>query len=177
MNIFLVGFMGVGKTTLGKKIANRMNLKFIDLDSELEQQEKKSIEQIFEENGENYFREMETKWLTHFNRQDTLVATGGGTACFKNNLQVMQQKGITIYLKSSPENLANRLFEAKTSRPLIKKFKDDKTGLLQFVTSKLNERLPYYEKCDLTFEVINTDAKKLEELVLALNIKFKQRTG
>jgi len=168
MNIFLVGFMGSGKSTLGKKIASRLNFLFIDMDVEIEKQEKKSVQEIFQLQGEQHFRAIETDWLKKFENKNAVVATGGGAPCSENNLQLIQQKGITTYLKSSPENLTNRLFQAKNSRPLINQFKHDKNELLHFVQTKLAEREPFYFKSDLIFDSLDINAEKLDEIVKSI---------
>jgi len=168
MNIFLVGFMGSGKSTLGKKIASRLNFLFIDMDIEIEKQEKKSVQEIFQSQGEQNFRAIETTWLQKFAEKNVVVATGGGAPCSENNLQLIQKKGITIYLKSSPENLTNRLFQAKNTRPLINQFKQDKNELLNFVQTKLAEREPFYFKSDLVIDSLDMNAEKLDELVKSI---------
>jgi len=165
MNVFIIGFMGSGKSTLGKKIAARLKFDFLDLDSEIERLEKKTIAQLFSEKGEIYFRETETNWLKNFNNQSTVIATGGGTPCTGNNFELMKEKGVTVYLESSAENLTNRLYQSKNVRPLIDSIKDDKNQLLNFVRAKLNEREKFYGKCDITFDSIDVDAGKLDKLV------------
>ena len=107
MRIFLIGFMGCGKTTLGKKLAKHLNFNFIDLDRFIENKTVKSINVIFDEKGEQYFRDLEKESLNEIYKMDNLViATGGGTPCFSDNMQTMLEKGICIYLKMEAEDLA-----------------------------------------------------------------------
>ena len=177
MNIFLIGFMGSGKSTLGKKIASRLNYGFVDMDVEIEKEEKKSVAEIFQSQGESYFRNLEQNWLINFSSQKFVIATGGGAPCSKTNFEMIHKKGISIYLKSSSENLTNRLFQAKSKRPLINEFKQDKDRLLKFVQSKLAEREVFYEKCDLIINSIDVDAEKLDGLVKSIVETIEYRTS
>ena len=172
MNIFLIGFMGSGKSTVGKKLAARLGYSFLDMDVEIEKEEGKPIATIFSEKGETYFRNLEFEWLRNFSKENNIVATGGGAPCVNSNLEKMKAKGITVYLKSSPENLAQRLFNARGSRPLIDHLKNDLAALTAFVESKLAERLPYYSQCDVIIDAINFDSVKLDELIALVNKKI-----
>jgi shikimate kinase len=172
MNIFLIGFMGSGKTTLGKKIAARLGYSFIDMDKAIEQEQGKSIPDLFESHGEPEFRKIENEWLKNFNGDHTVVATGGGAPCFQDNLETMKTKGLTIYLHSSAENLAQRLYQSKSSRPLIEHVKTDLAQLADFVSFKLAERESFYKKSDLVFESFNVDMAKLDDLVEKLKSKL-----
>jgi shikimate kinase len=165
MNIFLIGFMGSGKTTLGKKIASRLGYSFVDMDKAIEQEQGKSIPELFESLGEEKFRKIEADWLKKFQAGNTVVATGGGAPCHHTNLEIMKAKGTTVYLRSSPGNLAKRLFDSPASRPLINHVKHDLTGLTAFVTSKLAEREPFYNQSDVVFDSLNVDADKLNILI------------
>lgn len=118
--IFLIGFMGSGKSTLGKELANRLDFTFIETDSWIEQQENKTISEIFSENGEEYFRKKEKEFLLHAQLLDEcVVATGGGMPCFDNNLELMNQLGTTIWLDVEENVLLERLENEKSARPLI----------------------------------------------------------
>ena len=157
MRIFLIGFMGCGKTTLGKKLAKHLNYNFIDLDSYIEKTTNKTITEIFENKGEKKFRIVEKESLMEVCKKDNLViATGGGTPCFFDNMQTMLAKGICIYLKMEAEDLAERLKKEKNNRPLINQL----TGntLIDFISEKLMEREVFYKKAHhiLTAKNIST---------------------
>ncbi len=142
--IFLIGFMGSGKTAMGKLLAKTSNLHFIDLDAYIENKYRKTIAQIFEEEGEAAFREKERACLHEVaDFEDVVISTGGGAPCFFDNMEFMNSRGETIYLKLQPEHLAQRLSSPKANvRPLVK----NKTGdeLLQYITHLLSIREPFY---------------------------------
>lgn len=142
--IFLIGFMGSGKTAMGKLLAKNLSLSFIDLDAYIENKYHKSISQIFEEEGEASFREKERACLYEVaDFEDVVISTGGGTPCFFDNMDYMNSRGETIYLKLQPEHLQQRLSSSKTNvRPLVK----NKTGdeLLEYITHLLEIREPFY---------------------------------
>lgn len=145
MRIILIGFMGSGKTTLGKKIANKLNVPFIDSDREIEAHYNKSISEIFVEFGESHFREIESEYIDALDlRDDFVLATGGGMPCFGDNMDRLNQLGPTFYLKRSPKELAHRLKNAKSKRPLIEGLEE--TELLEFIEDKLELREEYYNK-------------------------------
>src|SRR5438874_11559271 len=120
MQIFLVGFMGSGKTHWGKIWAEKYKFSFADLDEVIETAEKKPILKIFEEKGEEHFREIESATLrTLANDKKRIIACGGGTPCFHQNIQWMNENGITVYLKATPQQLAQRLINEKQKRPIL----------------------------------------------------------
>lgn len=160
MNIFLIGFMGSGKTTAGKKLANMLSYGYLDLDEFIEQQERYSIRDIFEKKGEAYFRKQESKYLREISIHDkSVISTGGGAPCFYDNMDYMNNKGLTVYLKMKPEQLVTRLKSGREERPLIKD-KDDRE-LLQFITDKLNERESYYQKAKLIVDGFDLNVSNL----------------
>ena len=165
--IFLIGYMGSGKTTMGKLLAKHLNLNFIALDNYIENKYHLSISQIFEEFGEANFREKEQYCLQEVSDfEDIVIATGGGAACFYDNMNLMNSKGDTIYLKLSPEHLAKRLATSKGGiRPILQ----DKTGkeLLNFIEEKLREREPYYLQAKYIIEGTN---QEIEAKLLQLNL-------
>src|SRR5215217_1973749 len=109
-SVFLIGFMGSGKTFVGKKLAQLLKTTFIDLDEVIEKSEEKTISQIFSQNGEEFFRERESHYLKSLSeRSNVVIATGGGTPCFHDNMKWMNENGITIYLKAKSEILFDRL--------------------------------------------------------------------
>jgi shikimate kinase len=143
--VFLTGFMGSGKTTVGQMLARALQWRFIDLDQYIEEQRGQSVSDIFSTHGETAFRQMEHEAvieMTHLSR--VIVSTGGGTPCFHGNMDLMNQSGLTIYLKLSADILKDRLMPARKTRPLIAEKSDSE--LLDFVRKKLEEREPCYEK-------------------------------
>lgn len=149
--IFLIGYMGVGKTTAGRELAKVMGLEFIDLDHFIQNRYNKTIAQLFEDGGELKFREIENKILKEVAEfENVVVSTGGGAPCFFDNIEIMNAAGISIYLKASPELLSARLNTCKEKRPLIKD-KDEKE-MLEFVSTNLEKREPFYSRAHIIFE-------------------------
>lgn len=156
--IFLIGYMGAGKTTVGKALANAANLQFIDMDVYIETRYRKTIEQLFAENGETGFRKIEQDILKDISEfEDVIISTGGGAPCFFDNMQFMNEKGTTVYLKASPEALAKRLNKHKSKRPLIKNKNEHE--LLDFITVTLNKREPFYNQAAVVFEIDEFNSK------------------
>lgn len=156
--------MGCGKTTLGKQLANRLAIPFLDLDKVIEEKEGQEIWTIFQSQGEAYFRGQERKYLRQLLEDDdeALVAVGGGTPCFYDNMQVMNETGITIYLKMDASSLAYRIFHGKGKRPLVDGKSEDE--LKAFVKSHLKEREDMYEEAQIIVQALGFNAKKLDEL-------------
>ena len=141
--IFLIGFMGSGKTHWGKIWAKKKHLKFFDLDEEIEKTLGKTIAQIFEKKGEEYFRERERNVLKKFEaKKNFILACGGGTPCFFDNLQWMNEQGSTIYMELSPAKILERVIHETEKRPLVKKV--NTSELLFFIEQKLKERKTFY---------------------------------
>lgn len=161
MRIYLLGYMGCGKSTVGKKLATKLNLKFIDLDDYLVAKHGKSIAEMFEEVGEDGFRMRERDAVREVaeTMDNIMVSTGGGAPCFYDNMSVMRQSGVTIYLKMTPEALASRLVKARRSRPLLK----DKTEeeLISFVAQMLEKREPFYEQARIVVSALSVDVAGL----------------
>jgi shikimate kinase len=163
MKIVLVGYMGSGKSIIGKLLSEKSSLEFIDLDSEIEKVEKKSIKSIFLEKGEIYFRKLEHQVFSELmqSNQNVIISTGGGTPCYANNHEYLSQNGvISIYLKASVETLFGRLKNEKTKRPLLQ----DKTNqeMKEFIAIHLFERSYFYSKSTSTILV---DDKTPTEIV------------
>ncbi|HJN63415.1 MAG TPA: shikimate kinase [Flavobacteriales bacterium] len=164
MRIFLIGFMGCGKSTIGKKLAEALSCKFIDLDKYIEGKTGESIQQIFKEKEEKYFRVLETESLMEICKSDNLViATGGGTPCFFDNMQRILDKGICIYLKMEANNLAKRLSKERSKRPLIKNL--TKKYLVNFIRKKLVEREVFYNKANHIIQGKNISEKDIIKLI------------
>ncbi len=166
MKIFLIGFMGSGKTTAGKKLAYRLSYEYLDLDLFIEQQEQDSIRNIFGKKGERYFREQEHKYLRKISGyDDCVISTGGGAPCYFDNMDYMNKAGLTVYLKMDPGQLVSRLKDGREERPLIKD-KDDQE-LLQFIKDKLGEREEYYSKAHLIVDGFNLNISELLDKIHA----------
>lgn len=137
--------MGCGKTTTGKRIAKKYGLDFIDLDHYIENRYFKTIPQLFEEKGEDGFRQIEHNMLIEVSEfENAVISTGGGAACFFDNMDIMNKSGETIYLKANPENLFKYLKTATQNRPLLQGKNDEE--LLQFIKEGLEKREPFYMK-------------------------------
>ncbi|NMB49979.1 MAG: shikimate kinase [Bacteroidales bacterium] len=157
--IFLIGYMGAGKTTIGKELSNILQLGFIDLDKYIQDTHRKSIHQLFEEKGEEGFRNIERKALHEVSTfENMVISCGGGTPCFFDNMEVMNKAGTTIYIQVEPEELANRLLASKTIRPLIAG--KSKEELIPFIDKQLHERERYYNKADLVIKSDKLITKK-----------------
>ncbi|MBQ8055948.1 MAG: shikimate kinase [Paludibacteraceae bacterium] len=143
--IFLIGYMGTGKTTYGRMLAKDFNMIFLDLDDYIESNQGKSIVQIFDSEGEDGFRKIENESLLEVSQlTDVIIATGGGTPCFFNNMDVMNRVGVTIFLNSSVPLLCENLKEGLTKRPLLAGKTPEE--LRSFITEGLNKRMTFYEK-------------------------------
>jgi shikimate kinase len=169
--IYLTGFMGSGKSTLGRLLASSLGLNFIDLDHFIKDTEKATIPELFEKLGESGFREVENRAIHQTsNMTNTVIATGGGAPCFFNNMAVMNQNGTTVYLQLSPESLVKRLLPGREHRPLIAGKSEPE--LLKFIRIKLKERTPFYEKSNI---IADTNNLTPEDTVSAI-IKVIERT-
>lgn len=149
--IFLIGMMGTGKSFWCKKLAKKIKCAAYDLDFLVETMEEKTIAEIFAEDGEAYFRKAETKMLHNFIQKKSFVlATGGGTPCFNDNMQWMNAHGVTIWIDEPIPVLVQRLQAEKEHRPLIASLSDD--ALETFLTKKLEERKPFYAQATYHFK-------------------------
>lgn len=164
--IFICGFMGCGKTTQGKKLAKEMGYYFIDLDDYISNKYDNTITDLFQEVGEDEFRKIESISLQECinDNMKALIATGGGTPCFNNNMDLMKANGKVIYLKMEPEALYNRLFNAKNERPLIKDKANEE--MLLYIENLLKVREPFYSKADIITSGVTVDITALKETVL-----------
>lgn len=160
MKIFLVGIMGSGKSYLGKLLAKEINYSFFDLDNVIEKEEAKSIDYIFKEKGEHYFRKVESEVLLKFTEKKNFVlATGGGTACFYNNINWMNKEGLTIWLNEPVEIILKHLNNNFETRPLLNKLTN--IELEEKIKDLLDSRTPYYAKAKIHFNYSENNIKNL----------------
>lgn len=163
--IYLLGFMGCGKSTVGNQLAENLNIPFLDFDDYIEAGAKMSISEIFKIYGEPYFRSLETDNLLKLSSvRPILVSLGGGTPCSENNIGIIRQNALSIYLSVEPEELVNRLFKERMHRPLISAY-GSKKALKDFIISKLNEREKYYKQADILIDA----NKPVSEIIKAIS--------
>lgn len=165
MIVVLLGYMGSGKSLIGKNLAQTLDCDFIDLDTFISERNQMSIPEIFKKKGEIFFRKQEAmllKELLHQNKK-MVLATGGGTPCYGSNMQsiVAASNAVSVYLKTSVPELATRLWSEKESRPLIAHVQNQE-DLVDFIRKHIFDRSPYYMQAPLR---INTDNKKAQEIV------------
>lgn len=164
MRIFLIGFMGSGKTTLGKQLARKLNCQFIDQDVFIEEQTGLTISGYFAKYGEESFRKLENEVLKKMLAiENVVISTGGGAPCFYNNIEIMNDGGIAIYLKHKPEILFSRLKHAQNERPLIKG--KSEIELMDFIKLKLKEREPFYLRARYVIEAKDLKSDDLVQLI------------
>ena len=164
MNIIILGYMGSGKSVIGRELSLKINKKFVDLDSHIEEKEKDSISNIFQNNGDLYFRKQESKYLKEIlsNNTDLVLSVGGGTPCYFDNLDMMiSNNNVSFYLKNSNIQLTSRLFNEKNKRPLISNI-SSKEKLLEFVSKHLFEREFFYNSAT---HKIDCNDKSVSEIV------------
>ncbi|UEG53147.1 shikimate kinase [Mucilaginibacter daejeonensis] len=162
--IFLIGYMGSGKTTLGRKLASRLNYDFIDLDHALEEQAGMTIAEYFSSFGETAFRVAESEILRQTAYpENVIISTGGGAPCFFDNMDWMNANGTTLYIKLSPKTLADRLEHGKEARPILR----DKHGdeLVAFIAEKLTEREPFYTRAKVIIDGLGLTADKAAQVL------------
>ena len=156
---------GSGKTTLAKEVASSFGLQFVDLDLEVERSIGKRIEEIFNEKGEAYFREVESNVLIEScnSPQNFVMATGGGTPCFHNNMELMKLSGIVIFLDVPPSEIANRTSHQLQNRPLLKnETKDSFKDRIEFLRS---QRTAFYQQAHYILEGTNITSTAIIDLI------------
>jgi Shikimate kinase len=170
--IFLIGYMGAGKTTLGKAFAREMNLSFVDQDWYIEERFHKTVQEIFAERGEQGFRELERQMLHEIAEfENVVISTGGGAPCFYDNMEFMNQKGETVFLNVAPDVLFSRLKIASQNRPILRGKTNEE--LKAFIAKALEKRAPFYSKAKYIFNAdelediyqIKSSVNKLKELL------------
>jgi shikimate kinase len=172
MRIFLIGYMGSGKTSIGKRIAEKLHLQFIDMDQYIENQLQKSIAEIFDESGEAFFREKERECLHEVAKmENAVIATGGGAPCHFDNIEVMNLNGLTVYIRLSTRQLSDRLKTTNISkRPLLASQKEDE--LEKYIRENLSKRETFYNKAQLT--VSGSDDEIVEQIISFVENSYKK---
>lgn len=152
MRIFLIGFMGSGKTYWGRQVSQKLNMPFFDLDEQIVNSENKSITEIFATEGEEYFR-LKEKEILHIiteSHSSFVMSCGGGAPCYFNNIEYMNRAGTTVWINASVDTLFKRLVKEKEQRPLLKGLSDESLKL--FIKKKFSDRKIYYDQADLIIE-------------------------
>lgn len=162
MKIFLLGFMGSGKSYWGRQLSQKLQVPFFDLDEQIVNAEGKSINEIFASHGEEYFRlvEKDTLHIITESRDSMVMACGGGTPCFFNNIEYMNREGTTVWLDVSMQVLFERLIRERSRRPLLKDLSDDQVR--SFIIKKFSDRKIYYEQAEI---IINEEPILLDSLI------------
>ena len=166
--IILIGYMGSGKTTVGRALSKETGMMFYDLDWYIESRMRKTVAQIFAEKGEEGFRKIEYNMLHEVAEfENVIISCGGGTPCFFDNMDYLNQQGDVVYLKCEPETLYKHLLMGKVERPLIKGKTPEE--LIAYITNHLAEREPFYSRAQHTLDVIVLDEyDKIKTSVAAL---------
>lgn len=173
IRIILIGYMGAGKTTIGKALAKELGVTFYDLDWYIESRMRKTVAQIFAEKGEEGFRKIEHNMLHEIAEfEDVIVSCGGGTPCFFDNIDYMNQQGPVVYLKADPEVLCKHLAMSKNDRPLLRGKSPEE--LITFIREQLEKREPFYTKARYTLDVSLLD--NYEKIKISVD-KIRQLLG
>ena len=171
MKIILLGYMASGKSLIGSELAEILNVKYIDLDQYIEEIEGKTIQKIFSEKGEIFFRKVENSYLKEIISSNTsmVLSLGGGTPCFSNNLKLLtDNKDLkSIYLDVPVVELAKRLMNDKDKRPLVK-YLSNESDMLEFVGKHLFERLPFYNQATYKVDANKSKEEVIEEIIMKL---------
>lgn len=162
--IYIVGFMGAGKTTLGKKLARKLGFDFYDTDRMLEAKYKVSIDNFFNKYGEDLFRKLEHQCLKEtFHFDNCIVSTGGGLPCYFDSMKKINNVGISIYIELNDKAIFHRLMNSKQKRPLLNGKTDDE--LMDFISKKLEERAPHYKQASITISDIDVSVDDIIEKI------------
>lgn len=169
IRIILIGYMGAGKSTLGKHLAIKLGVPFIDSDKRIEEQEGQSINEIFDQKGEDYFRTKEAELIKAlFSKKEFVLSTGGGLPCFNGLMDELNALGTTIYLQHKPELLFGRLRANNSKRPLLAELDDNE--LRAYVKSKIAEREIYYTKAQM---ILKKEEQTRDEIIRRLDLHQK----
>ncbi|MGZ3899269.1 MAG: shikimate kinase [Bacteroidia bacterium] len=165
-HIFLCGFMGCGKSTHGKKMASLLKYGFIDLDKYIQEKENKTVQFIFENEGEEEFRRLESHYLGEVikKKESNVIALGGGTVCFNNNIDPIKKNGILVYIEMPAKALAERLQKSRQNRPLLNSLTAE--ALPSFIENKLKERNAFYRQAHIIVDGINLNYLQLHRSLL-----------
>lgn len=168
MKIVLLGYMASGKSVVGRMLAKKLNIQFIDLDSFIEEREQLSIAQIFETKGEIYFRKKEGDYLQELlnSNESSVISLGGGTPCYGKNLDFIENKSNSFYLKASIDTIFERLKNETSQRPLVAAIGTE--NLKEYIAKHLFERAPYYEGANHTIFVNDKNLNQIVDEILLL---------
>jgi shikimate kinase len=168
MKILFVGYMCSGKSLIASELAKRIGLKWMDLDFYIEQNEGQSISEIFKNKGEIYFRKIENQYLKELltNNEDFILSVGGGTPCYYNNMNLINNNSKSFYLKSSVKNLTNRIKKGKENRPLVANISDK--NLSEFIAKHLFERSKFYLKSKYVVDTIDKEVDDIINEIISL---------
>lgn len=168
-NIFLIGYMGCGKSSLGRKLAKAGGMEFMDMDSIIEQREGASISDIFHYQGEEYFRDAERALIEELGTAegDMVISTGGGAPAWQNNMELMNSLGATIYLRRTAQQIASRLSpHGRQKRPKLRGLNDEE--LVAFMTTNMAEREPFYSKAKYCVDCAERSDAELIDYILQI---------
>jgi shikimate kinase len=169
MKIILLGYMGSGKTSVGKRLAKKVFAPFYDLDHYIEHKEGASIAEIFQNKGEIYFRKIEHKYLQEFlqEKDNYILSLGGGTPCYAGNMSIIlaQEDVTSIYLQANIPTLKERISKNKKKRPLVASLDDEK--MAEFIAKHLFERKNFYEQAH---EIVTVNQKDIDTIVAEIRI-------
>lgn len=168
MKLFLIGYMGCGKSTLGKRLAKRANFEFVDMDSLIEQREGAPVADIFHYAGEEYFRKTERAIIEELGdaEGDYVISTGGGVPAWRDNMERMNVIGSTVYLRRTAQQIASRLSpHGRQKRPKLRGLNDEE--LVEFMTKNMAEREPFYSKATHIIECSSYSDEEIIEIILS----------
>jgi len=164
MRVYLIGYMGCGKSRTGRLLSEHMGVQFIDMDDYIEERNCKTVPQIFADHGEDGFRERERKALEELAEfTDVIIATGGGAPCFFDNVDLMNKTGKTVFLNIDPAILADRLMNSKTERPLIKG--KSREELVAFIDETLKKRKQFYSQAQVEITEPDLSLERIQEMI------------
>lgn len=174
MRIYLIGMPGSGKSTLGISLANLMNYSFIDLDERIIEMEQMPISEVFSQKGEGYFRQVEQQALQNtFTEENIIVATGGGTPCFFDNMEKINHNGISIFLNIPLNQLVVRLLPGKNKKQLRPLFTGkNKEQIIESLQAMWDKRLPYYQKAQIQLSLEDTKPERISSLIQRKTLPF-----